>query len=430
MKPKSFLSLLVVLGLGGLAGYLLLNRDHAEPAHDDHGHGHDDHGHGGGHDDHAVEAPRGPHRGRMFTDGGFTLELAIFEDGVPPEFRAWCTLDGKALPPAAVELTVQLTRPGAVVDNHVFAPAGEFSRSPAEVYEPHSFHYAILARHGDRIHRWALAAPEMQTTIAAATVRQAGVVVETAGPALLTETLAVYGQVKLNADRIARATPRFAGLIKETRKSIGDMVEAGEVVAVVEANESLALFEVRAPRDGVIVERTAVAGETVAEGAPLYTTADLSEVWIDLNIPRGDQSRVRAGQPVRMPADGGQEGIGVIARLLPLGSAETQTLTARVVLANADGRWRPGLFVKAEIEVAAAEVPVAVKESALQTLHDFDVVFSQHGEIYQARPLELGRRSRGWVEVLKGLKAGEAYVTENSFLLKADIGKSEASHDH
>ena len=71
-----------------------------------------------------------------------------------------------------------------------------------------------------------------------------------------------------------------------------------------------------------------------------------------------------------------------------------------------------------------------MKESGLQTLFAFTVVFTQHGDVYQARPLELGRRSGGYVEVLKGLAAGEPYVTENSFLLKADIGKSGPSHDH
>ena len=90
----------------------------------------------------------------------------------------------------------------------------------------------------------------------------------------------------------------------------------------------------------------------------------------------------------------------------------------------------PGLFIKAEIALGEKVVDVAVRESGVQSLFDFTVVFSQHGELYQARPLELGRRGSGFVEVLKGLEAGERYVVENSFLVKADIGKSGASHDH
>lgn len=424
MNWKTILPLLAILALGGVGAYYILARGHDHAAGSAHGHGED------GHVDHADEPPRGPHNGRMFADGGFALELAIFEDGVPPEFRAWFTLDGKPLPPEAVQLTVKLTRPGQVVDEHAFAPAGDFVRSPAEVYEPHSFHYAIVARHGDRLYRWELEAPEMQTTIAADAAQRAGVAAEAAGPAAIPETLTVYGQVRVNADRVARATPRFAGLVRDMRKSLGDAVAAGEIVATVETNDTLALIEVAAPRAGVVVERHATAGQTVAEGAPLYTTADLAEVWVDLAVPAGAQARVRVGQSVALQSDGGLAAQGTIAWLSPLGAAETQTLTARVVLPNPDGQWRPGLFVCGEITLATHEVPVTVRETALQTLFDFDVVFSQHGELYQARPLELGRRGGGFVEVRKGLQAGELYVTANSFLIKADIGKTGASHDH
>lgn len=426
MNWKTILPLLAVLVLGGAGTYYILERGHDHAAGSDHGHAHGP----GGHDDHAEEPPRGPHRGRLFTEGAFAVELAIFEDGVPPEFRAWFTLDGKPLPPDAVQLTVKLTRPGNVVDEHAFVPAGDFARSPAEVYEPHSFHYTVSARHGDRIHRWELDAPEMQTTIAADAAQRAGVAVEAAGPAAIPETLTVYGQVRLNADRVARTTARFAGLVRGMRKSLGDAVVEGEVVATVETNDTLALIEIVAPRAGVVVERHATAGQTVTEGAPLYTTADLSEVWIDLAVPAGAQVRVQTGQVVALHLDGSFAARGAIAWLSPLGTAGSQTVTARVVLPNPDGRWRPGLFVRGDITLATHEVPVAVRESALQTLFDFDVVFSRHGDLYQARPLALGRRGGGWVEVLKGLRDGELYVTGNSFLIKADIGKSGASHDH
>jgi membrane fusion protein, heavy metal efflux system len=180
-----------------------------------------------------------------------------------------------------------------------------------------------------------------------------------------------------------------------------------------------------------VVERATTAGEAVGEGAALYTIADLTDVWIDLNIQKRDQARVKVGQPVTIRADdGGSEATGKLVSLSPFGSVESQTLSARVVMPNADGRWRPGLFVKGDLTVDEIPVPVAVKESGIQALFSFTVVFSQHGDLYQARPLEIGRRSGGYVEVLKGLKAGELYVTENSFLIKADIGKTGATHDH
>lgn len=429
MNWKLPLSLLAVAALG-TAGYFYLSHSDAHGDHAGHGHAHGAHGH-----DESAEAadPRGPHGGRLLRDGVFSLELAIFEKGVPPEFRAWFTDDGQPLAPAGVKLTVTLKRPGDVTDTHTFIPEGNYARGSAEVYEPHSFDYTIVAESSGKTHRWAFAAPEMQTTISAAATSRAGVTVEPAGPATIRETLAVYGQIKLNADKLSRAVPRFAGLVREARKSLGDSVAAGEVVAVVETNSTLALIEVRAPLAGTVVERAVQPGETVAEGAALYTVADLSTVWIDLALPQRDAARVRVGQPIALHLDATDPSAATpatIAWLSPTASADAQTLTARVVLPNPDARWRPGLFVTADLVLAETTVPVAVKASALQTLFAFTVVFSQHGEIYQARPLTLGRRSGGFVEVLSGLRAGESYVVENSYLIKADIGKAGAEHDH
>lgn len=425
MKLKLPLTILAVLALGGGAAYYLIEsgHDHGTGGADEHGHGLAEHA--------AEEGEKGPHGGRLLKDGTFVLELAIFEQGVPPEFRAWFTLGGKPVAPGAVKLSVELTRPGGVKDTFVFTPEGGYARGTSEVYEPHSFDYAIVADHEGRTHRWNFSAPEMQTQIAADVAQRSGVVIETAGPVSMTQTLSVYGTVKLNANKVARAVPRFGGIVRESRKALGDAVGAGEVVAVVETNQTLATIEVKAPIAGVIVDRDVNAGETVGDGATLYTIADLSDVWVDLNVPKRDQARVKVGQAAVIHADdGGPDAVGKIAWISPVSSAEAQTLIARIVLANTEQRWRPGLYVKAAITLAEETVPIAVKESALQTLFSFTAVFSQHGEVYQARPLELGRRGGGYVEVLKGLKAGERYVAENSFLIKADIGKSGASHDH
>lgn len=428
MNWKLPVTILAVLALGGGVAYYVLKSGPASAA----AGGHDAHGHGG-HDEHAEEAEgeKGPHGGRLLADGMFTVELAIYEQGVPPEFRAWFTSAGKPVAASAVKLEVELKRPGGTTDRFTFKPEGDYARGSGEVEEPHSFDYSIFAEHAGRSHVWEFAAPEMQVTISADAAKRAGVTVEPAGPATMTETLSVYGQVKLNANKIARAVPRFGGVVRDARKAIGDTVEAGEVVAVVETNQSLVSLEVKAPITGVIVDRDVNAGETVGDGATLYTIADLADVWIDLNIPKRDHARVKIGHSVVIEADDGGESVkGTVVWIAPTGSAEAQTLTARVILPNPDHRWHAGLFVKAEVTLAEATIPIAVKASALQTLFDFTVVFSQHGEVYQARPLELGRRSGGYVEVLKGLKAGEHYVTENSFLIKADIGKSGASHDH
>ena len=105
-------------------------------------------------------------------------------------------------------------------------------------------------------------------------------------------------------------------------------------------------------------------------------------------------------------------------------------MLARVVLPNPNGEWRPGLYVTAQILVEEVEVPTAVKASALQSFRDWDVVFLNDGNRFEIAILELGRRDAEWVEVVSGLAAGQRYVADNSFIIKADILKSGASHDH
>jgi cobalt-zinc-cadmium efflux system membrane fusion protein len=388
-------------------------------------------GHGHGAESSEPEAAKGPNRGRLLSDGDFVLELAIFEAGVPPEFRAWFTKAGKPVSPAEVKLSVTLIRPGKVEDRFTFSPEGGLARGDHEVAEPHSFDYVIVAEHAGVAHRWAFEAPEMQTVIAAEAAEKAGVKVDQAASAELAASVEVYGRVVLDPDRVRRASARFAGVVLDARKSLGDKVVAGEVIARVENSQTLVSVDVKAPGDGVVITRSAAAGESVAEGAVLYTIADLEQVWVELEIPRKEISRVRAGQAVMLRADEGAEDIqGVVASVSPLVSAGTQSALARVVVPNPQGRWRPGGFIKGVITVGSSPAQVTVKVSALQTFFGFTVVFSRHGEVYQARPLELGRRDGDRVEVLKGLSKGETYVSEGSFLIKADIGKAGASHDH
>jgi len=271
---------------------------------------------------------------------------------------------------------------------------------------------------------------DQKTSIPAEVAKREGIVTAVAGPVSILETVSVYGSVKLNSNRIARAVPRFGGMVLKASKGLGDTVSAGEVVAQVETNQSLTSIEVKAPISGVVIDRDVNVGETIADGTALYTIADLSDVWVDLNVPKRDQGRIRVGQHVTIHADdGGVDAEGVLSWISPISSPEAQTLIARVVLQNTEQRWRPGLYVKAEITLSEQTVPIGVKESALQTMDERSVVFTLDGDVYHVRPLKLGRRGTTYAEVLEGLKPGEAYVIENSFLIKADIGKAGAAHE-
>ena len=97
---------------------------------------------------------------------------------------------------------------------------------------------------------------------------------------------------------------------------------------------------------------------------------------------------------------------------------------------NPDGALSPGLLVAGDIVVETFDVPLAVENRALQSFRDWSVVFIQVDDTYEIRPLELGTSDGTLTEVLEGLQAGDRYVVDNSYLIKADIEKSGASHDH
>ena len=194
---------------------------------------------------------------------------------------------------------------------------------------------------------------------------------------------------------------------------------------------ALTRLEIRAPIDGVVIEKKVATGEAVGAEANIYLIADLSTVWAEVTIYPKDLNAVKLGQKVTVKAaDLNAEEDGAISYVGALVGEQTRTAKARITLRNPDQRWRPGLFVTVEVVQDETEVPVAVPVAAIQTLRDWKVVFARFGDVFEARPVELGRSDGKLVEIVKGLAPGTRFAASNSFVLKADIGKAGASHDH
>ena len=375
-----------------------------------------------------ADTARGPNNGRLLRDGDFQVELAIFETGVPPEFRAWMTSGGAPVAPDAVELRVTLTRLGAV-DVIEFHPRGDFLRSNSGVHEPHSFSVAVEASYQGRSHRWGYDSFEGRTRIDAEVAEAFGIETEIAGPARLEETVTLYGQIVPDTERVRQINARFDGAIQSVAVTLGQTVERGQLLAIVESNESLQTNRITAPIAGVITERVANAGEQTA-GRRLFTIVDTSSVWADLAVFPSDRQRIRPGAKVTIRGSAGGDAIETTIAQINVISGTNQAVTARAVVGNASGTLLPGTFVTADVAVAEHDVPLAVKRVGLQPFRDFTVVYAQYGDEYEVRMLELGRQFGDWAEVLGGLAPGTRYVTENSYVLKADVEKSGASHDH
>jgi cobalt-zinc-cadmium efflux system membrane fusion protein len=401
-------------------------------ASDDHDHGSHEHG-ATEHGDAAAteEFERGPHRGRMLRDGDFALEITIFEDGVPPEFHVYPYLSGKPVPPSDVNLAIELGRLGNRTDKIAFTAQDDYLKSTREIVEPHSFDVRVRAERAGKTSEWSYPSYEGRTQISAKGAEAAGIKTEKAGPATIADVIDLTGVISLNEDSNARVGARFPGIIKSVNKTVGQNVRAGELLATLDRNITLQDYSVVSPIDGVVVARNANIGSTAATDTVLFEIADLSTVWAELHLFGRERERVKVGQLVVVEShDKLTRAEGKVAYVVPVAEAASQALVLRVVLDNEGSKWFPGSFVHGLLTVSERKVPLAVKNSGLQRFRDFSVVFAQVGDTYEVRMLDLGASDGTWTEVLGGIEPDETYVTENSFLIKADIEKSGASHDH
>jgi cobalt-zinc-cadmium efflux system membrane fusion protein len=194
---------------------------------------------------------------------------------------------------------------------------------------------------------------------------------------------------------------------------------------------NLARFEILAPISGHIISKEIAQGKTLKQDQEIFTIADVSTVWTTLTAYPKDLNVIKIGQRVLVNATAfNVEGEGEITYISALIGKRTRTAAVRVELDNKNGEWRPGMFVNAKIETEEIQVPVTISMDAIQTIRNEPVSFGRYGEYFEMRPLELGRNDGKTVEVIKGLAAGEQYAAGNSFILKAELGKDETSHDH
>lgn len=263
-----------------------------------------------------------------------------------------------------------------------------------------------------------------------AQVASADIELLAAGPRQLRDVLRLDGLLQPNQETLVKVTSRFPGVIRSIRKRLGDRVTKDEVLATVESNQSLTNFDLKAPMDGTVVDRDGVLGEFAPEQRPLFTIADLSTLWADFSVHQKDFGKVRLGDAVAIDVGDGNDPISArIDYISPIGVSDTQSAVARAVVPNS-GRLRAGMFISGRATLSARAAAVAVSGAAIQSLEGKSVVFVREGENFIARQVELGQRDADWVEVKSGLAPGEAYAARNSFVVKAEFGKSGAAHDH
>lgn len=257
-----------------------------------------------------------------------------------------------------------------------------------------------------------------------------GITTAPAGAGAIRETVRLSGRIVLNQNRAAEVKARFPGVVRGVFKQVGDPVTRGEKLATVESNESLQVYAVPSPLDGVVLERSISVGDTAAE-RPIFVVADLSQLWAEFFVFAGDMEQIRQGQKILVRSlDGTRTSEGTLLAIQPTAEASSQTVLARAELDNSNGAWRAGMTVQGDVVVVETPVSIAVPAAAVQTLEGRQVVFVKQGTRYLAVPVTTGRADADSIEITDGITAGQDVVGEGSFVVKADIGKAGAEHAH
>ncbi len=379
----------------------------------------------------AIDYERGPHRGRMLRDGDFAVEMTIFEDGVAPEFHVYAYRGGKPLAAGEVKLSVELTRLGGRVDRFGFMPQEDYLRGSGIVHEPHSFDVKVRATEAGRTHHWAYASYEGRTTITTDAALSGGVRSERAGSVTISELIDLSGRIEITPEGKADVRARLPGQIVWMKGQLGERVRKGQTLLRVESSHSLQIYAVPAPISGIIVEKNANVGG-VTDNRALFVIADPTQLHAEFFVYPRDAERVRVGQKVALRSLSGEARLtGEVEAILPTADLASQTLMAHVHLpASSADRFRPGMGIEGSFAVAESSVPLAVQTKAIQRFRGSEVVYAKVRDSYEVRIIETGRRTAEWTEILGGLDPGTQYVTDGAFLIRADIDKSGASHDH
>lgn len=245
------------------------------------------------------------------------------------------------------------------------------------------------------------------------------------------------GEIGFNEDKVVHITPRFGGVASKVLKKLGDYVNKNEELAIVESNESMSSYTLRAPMSGWIIEKHISNGEFVGEEESIYVIANLSDVWVNLSVYPKDAEYIRLKQKVKLECIGKDiKAEGVISYISRSYSDDTRRLTARVVLHNPEGKWNPGMFVKAIIAVESAEDKVVVVNNAIQIVNQKPAVFVVVSKNeFEPVNVVVGERGEELVEIISTeIKPGDRYVSEGAFEIKAHLVTSSlgahAGHGH
>lgn len=267
------------------------------------------------------------------------------------------------------------------------------------------------------------------TTINTQYIEASGIRSEIAKPQTLIKSDTLFGVISPVQDQVFRLHASFPSMVEKILVQVGERVKKGQIVARLTNIKTLQSYTLKAPSAGEITARSVNTGDRV-DAETILIISDLSKVWVNLSAFPENIEQLKIGQTAKIyDLHGHDHSMGTINYIASKMSGG-HIARARAIIDNDEGHWRPGMHVKADIEIGQKPVALAVKINALQTFENNTVIFERQDNLFSARKISTGDQDGQWVEVISGIAAGTEYVSENSFLIKADLLKSGAGHDH
>lgn len=241
------------------------------------------------------------------------------------------------------------------------------------------------------------------------------------------------GEIVPNPEKLVHIVPRFAGIVREVYIQMGDRVKKGDLIAIIESNESLVTYEVKSSLDGVVLELHMTPGELIGDHSHAVTIADLRSVWVELNVYQKDLMNIKINQKTKIYLDKIENEIeSKISYISPIVNKETRTAIARAKLNNVNGYWKPGMFISAKVLTKNVEVECAVELDAIQNFEGRKVVFVKEGNSFRPQPVTIGMTNGKYVQILTGLNKDDNYISEGAFVIKSELLKESfgGGHNH
>lgn len=370
----------------------------------------------------------GPNGGKLLVQDHFALEVTMYDNGIHQEIRVFAYDDNHMIEPEQLKLSMILKR----LDDHNalnFSVEENYWVSQQSIYEPHSFEVSINAIYQGKEYSWLYDNFEDRTVISDRMLSLSNIKTEISGNKTLNKIDTLFGVIEVPTHQVFTVITPYDSIVQDVHVQLGDNVRKGQPLLTVENVRSLQSYVVKSPGSGEITSFNVSIGNKTGN-TPLLEISDLSKVWVNLSAFPENVEKMKVHQPISVydlhhhKTEGGK--LTYVAPAMTGG----HIARARALIDNTKRHWRPGMHVKADVVTGSINSSVSIKKSALQTLDGNTVVFAKFGNTFEARPVKTGISDGSYIEIIEGLKTGVEYVSENSFVVKADILKSGASHDH